>query len=112
MPRLWTFGDSNTAPYDINIGWSKEYFEWKKRPVKVYGELISKMLNYELINLGKGTSDNYTIFNEVCNAMEDINENDIILIGWSDYLRFRLVNDKDEWVSIILCGHSVGKMIL
>ena len=58
-------------------------------------------MGMELVNLGRGGSDNYSIFQSVCDSSNRINSNDVIIIGWSSCTRFRLVDKWDEWKPII-----------
>lgn len=104
--KLWTFGDSFTAFYDINQGWANQYANWKGYIPKVYGQIIAEKLGYELINLGRAQSDNYRILETICTNSIAIKENDLIIIGWSSPVRFRLVTEskydnQEMWQSIL-----------
>lgn len=101
MTTVWTFGDSFTERYSSTYKWSKDYIEWKGYSPKVYGNFVSETLNCNLQNMGKASSDNYTIFETFCNKYSSINDNDVIIIGWSSYLRFRIVNKWNAWETII-----------
>lgn len=101
MKTLWTFGDSFTESFNTNYNWSNKYIQWKGYIPKVYGEVISDELELELVNLGKNGSDNYSIFQLVCDSVHRINPNDIIIIGWSDTIRFRLVKNLEHWQPIL-----------
>ena len=101
MATVWTFGDSFTERYSSTSKWSKDYIEWKGYSPKVYGNFVSETLNCNLQNMGKASSDNYTIFETFCNKYSSINDNDVIIIGWSSYLRFRIVNKWNAWETII-----------
>lgn len=99
---LWLFGDSFTQSFINNTNeWATQYVEWKEYAPKVYGEIISDKMGMELVNLGRGGSDNYSIFQSICDSSNLINSNDVIIIGWSSCTRFRLVNKWDDWKSII-----------
>jgi hypothetical protein len=98
--KLWTFGDSFTDRF-ANTEWSVKYVEWKGYTPKVYGEIISDKLELDLRNLGKAGSDYYTIFQTICDVSNGIKPDDIIIIGWSSPLRYRLVNMYNNWGSII-----------
>ena len=100
--KLWTFGDSFTESFSDNKAtWVERYCEWKRYTPKVYGEIISDKMGFQLMNLGKGGSDNYSIFQKICNSVDTIKSDDVIIIGWSSVTRFRLVNMYDMWKPII-----------
>jgi hypothetical protein len=101
MATVWTFGDSLTERFNPKYEWSRDYIEWKGYVPKVYGNFVSEMLNYDLQNLGKGGSDNYTIFETFCKEYQNIADDDIVIIGWSYFERFRLVNIANKWNSVL-----------
>lgn len=101
MATVWTFGDSNTDGFRSTDLWAKEYVAWKGYQPKVYGEIIADRLKFELVNLGKGGSDNYSIFETFCESIKRIEKNDIIIFGWSSPLRYRLVSDENYWKPIL-----------
>jgi hypothetical protein len=98
--KIWTFGDSYTSAFK-DMEWADQYTKWKGYVPKVYGELISDWLNIELSNKGTGGFDNYSILQMVCNHVDKINSEDIIIIGWSNVIRFRLVNDLGSWCRVL-----------
>lgn len=99
MATLWTFGDSLTAGFTKEYAWSKSYIEWKGYQPKVYGDFISEKLNLNFVNLGKGGSDNYSIFENFCNVSDKFNDGDMVIFGWSSPIRFRLVNQNNKWAT-------------
>jgi hypothetical protein len=106
--KLWTFGDSFTESFNAektfgSTDWRLKYLRWLGRIPKVYGEIISEKLNYELINLGKSGSCNDSIFEQVCLNINKIGDDDIVIIGWSCPLRFRLSAEIGElnWVNML-----------
>lgn len=101
MATLWTFGDSLTEGFKSNDKWAKTYVKWKGYTPKTYGEIIAEYLQYEIINLGRGGSDNYSIFETFCNNVSKFESDDIIIIGWSDVIRFRLNNKIGSWISLL-----------
>lgn len=101
MNTLWTFGDSLTDGFRSNDTWAKTYVDWKGYIPLTYGEIISKKLNYNLINLGKGGSDNNTIFESFIKNIDNIKDGDIVIIGWSDIGRFRLATKLNTWISFV-----------
>jgi hypothetical protein len=99
---LWTFGDSFTESYSDNSAmWLDRYIDWKGYIPKVYGEVISEKLELELINMGRGGADNYSIFQRICDAANKIKPNDIVIIGWSNAVRFRVASDVGKWYAIV-----------
>jgi lysophospholipase L1-like esterase len=101
MATVWTFGDSLTERYNPKIDWAEKYIEFKGYHPKVYGNFISENLNYDLQNLGKCGCDNYTIFETFCKTYPLIKDGDIIIFGWTSCLRFRMVNEDNNWQSIL-----------
>lgn len=101
MGVVWTFGDSLTERYNPIFEWSRDYIEWKGYLPKVYGNFVSETLGYDLQNMGKAGSDNYTIFETFCNTYPLMGDDDIIIIGWSCYLRFRLADKWSKWGTVI-----------
>jgi hypothetical protein len=97
MSTLWTFGDSLTAPYSEEYDWSKEYIKWKGYTPNVYGKIVSEKLNLDLVNLGVGGNDNYSIFQSFCDVSDKIKNEDIVIFGWSSPIRFRLAMNENRW---------------
>lgn len=101
MSKLWTFGDSLTAGFKSTDKWAVDYCKWKGYIPKTYNEIICDKIEYELVNLGKGGSDNYTIFHKFISNLNHFQKNDIVIIGWADTSRFRLVDDWGGWRTFI-----------
>jgi len=102
MNKLWVFGDSFSATNKRNNieHWRRDYIKWKGYTPTVWPEFLNKILNYKLINLAISGTDNYTIFDTIIDNIDKINKDDIIIIGWSSTLRFRLV-DKTNFFNTI-----------
>lgn len=98
MSTLHTFGCSYTAFYENSK--RKEYIEYKKfnggKFPKIWPELLSEKLNFDLNNLGAEGSSNYEIFHSFCDNIENLKKDDIVIIGWSYKERFRIVNPKTK----------------
>lgn len=101
MATVWTFGDSLTERFNPELEWSNSYIKWKGYVPKVYGDFVSEMLNYDLQNLGKAGCDNYSIFETFCKAYPNIKDGDVVIIGWTSPVRFRLVDKNGEWNSLV-----------
>jgi hypothetical protein len=111
MKKLWIFGDSYSAPMREYGQYANQYFEWKGYEPKVYGDFLSELLDVELVNTAMGGADNYTILNTLCDSIDKIKDDDIIIIGWSSPTRFRLVTDSlspNGWKSILPNCPEVG----
>jgi hypothetical protein len=93
LKTLWTFGDSFTQPFDETpFGWMIDYVKWKGYVPKVYGQIISDELGLCYENKARAGISNYDIFESICKSVNLIKDDDVIIIGWSNLLRFRLVN--------------------
>lgn len=99
IKTLWTFGSSNTIPFTPN----NAYTIWKGYIPKIWPELIAEKLECELKNMAISACDNYTIFETICNVSNEIKENDIVIISWTNPIRFRLVSEIDNknWTYVL-----------
>ena len=97
--KLYILGDSFSAGFSFESNWTNPYVNWKGYTPKGFGEIISKKLNLELINLSENASDNYSILQKFCDNEKNIKKNDLVIIGWSSPLRFRLVSK--DWITIL-----------
>lgn len=114
MDNLWIFGDSFSAPFSNPEvgGFGIPYMQYKGYEPNIFADTLSERLNLNHINKAYGGCDNYTIFESICNNVNDIGDEDIIIVGWSSKNRFRLLDDsKDEWM-IILPGISTNQSLL
>jgi len=101
MNNLWTFGDSFSTSFNDNPFYlSGKYIEYKGYVPKIYSEIIAEKLKMNLRIYAEPGRDNYTIFESVCSVSNEISDNDVIIIQWSSFNRFRFVNEHDEWISI------------
>ena len=97
--KLYIFGDSFSAGFSFESNWTNNYVNWKGYTPQGFGEIISQKLNLELINLSENASDNYSILQKFCDNEKNIKKNDLVIIGWSSPLRFRLVSK--DWITIL-----------
>lgn len=100
MKRIYVFGDSFT---DANIiSNNKSYLQWKGYTPETFHQIISKKLDLEVINFSKSYGmDNYTIFQEICNNINQM-DGSIVIINWSEPVRFRMVDTSTQkWRTII-----------
>ncbi len=102
MNTLWVFGDSFSATYKTNNLeiWRGEYKKWKGYTPNVWGDFLSSEIKHKLINCALSGADNYTIFESIIDVIDSIKENDIVIVGWSSTLRFRLINKENHFTTI------------
>jgi hypothetical protein len=105
MQKIWAFGDSFTDKYILSN--NTAYTNWKGYNPKTFLELISTHYNSEIKNFARDYGmDNYTIFNCICDNVHLIDTNDIVIIGWSEPVRFRLVDSSTQkWRTILPDGY-------
>lgn len=96
---LWSFGDSYTEGY--GLPWARDYIKWKGYKPLNFSDLLAKDLNLFPKNLAKGGSDNYTIFESICENIDDIKKDDFVIIGWSNPVRFRLATNNNTWSTLL-----------
>ena len=106
MNKLWVFGDSFSEPFSkimdtTGFGYRSKYNKWKGYISKSYGDIISEKLNLLHFNKAGGGNDNYTIFDSIIHSLEKINKDDVIIIGWSNTIRFRVVNKSNTFNTIL-----------
>ena len=109
--KIWVFGDSFSTQFQNKTigGWVKRYIEWKGYIPKTFGDMLSEELGLEVIHKGRGGSDNDSIFEAVYCAAPNIQKGDIVIIGWSHVLRFRLVDKAGNFSPIIPNFTSLAK---
>ena len=102
MPRLWVFGDSFSATNDRPVleGWRLDYAKWKGYVPKVFSDFLSDKLGASARNMGVSGADNYTIIDTIIDSLNKINPEDIILIGWSSTIRFRVASKNNSFLTI------------
>lgn len=102
MSKLWIFGDSHSEPFSKveNMWWKRDYINWKGYTPKYYGDFIFDDLNLLVENNAIGGSDNHTIFESVIPFFKKIGSSDIIIIGWSNTMRFRIINKMGHFNTI------------
>jgi hypothetical protein len=97
---LFTFGCSYTANYNIMTNQKYKDFKGGMLP-DVWPKVLSKKLNIDLRNYGEPGIGNEQIFHNFCKHINEINENDTLIIGWTFLQRHRWVNlNKSQWVTV------------
>lgn len=115
MSTLWTFGCSYTGEYHpvVNAdGTPNNYTKFKEYRggtlPEVWPHRLAKMLNYECKNLGMGGACNSQIFWEFCKVCDKIEENDIVIIGWTQLARFMIPENIDPKIKKFSPVHPNG----
>ncbi len=96
MRKLWIFGDS----YSIQWDETHPYSVWKGYTPKNFADRVSERLEIECINHAHSGWSNYDIFESICENVDKISSDDIVIVGWSGLLRFRMAHPKfNQWIS-------------
>ena len=105
MGKLYIFGCSYSALNDmklLNDPSLKKYYEYRGGSFPItWSEILAKKLDLALVNTARWGSDNYTIFEDFCKVSDKITSEDIVIIGWSQTLRFRLYSQSVNKLSSI-----------
>jgi hypothetical protein len=103
MNTLWIFGDSFSAPFsnDHSTAWGNPYIDFKGYEPHVFGDIIAKDLNLKLENHARGGADNYYIFESICKCSDIISPTDLIIVGWTSPIRFRIITELGVWKTIL-----------
>ena len=102
MNKLWVFGDSFSSDFNIERA-HENHKEYMKiigvDTMKHWPSILADKLSMSLTNLAKGGNSNYQIFFDLCENINQIEENDIVLIGWALIGKFILA-EKNEFSNI------------
>lgn len=105
---LWTFGCSFTAEYyPIDEPHMKsnydDYKKWRGGNLpKVWPTLLGEMMDYDVQNCAWGGSANHAIFLKFISEHKKIEKGDLVIIGWTNVLRFLAFNERDGQMNNIL----------
>lgn len=103
MNKLWVFGDSFSASNKRknNIeSWRASYAQWKGYVTNTWPDFLSKSIKHKLINCAISGTDNYTIFDTIIDVIDKIDKDDVVIIGWSSILRFRIIDKYNSFSTI------------
>ena len=108
MKTLWTFGDSYTDDYYRDGVIFKNYIPYRDFKngtlPDVWPTILGRKLGYSVKNMGVGGSSNTNIFLRFINVCEQLNQDDIVIIGWSNNKRFIGANFvTNELINILPC---------
>jgi hypothetical protein len=104
MRKLWVFGCSVSDLYDSEAAkyyWSSEYLKWKGYAPKHYTQMLAEKYDCELINCAVSSTNNYQIFQDFCDRVNEITNEDYVIFQWTETTRTRFVDDNDNWESFI-----------
>jgi hypothetical protein len=93
--KIWVFGDSFSHFFKCT---RPDYYELKGGNVKNYGQILSDKLGFELKLYASGGFSNESIFFSIVDRIESIENNDIVIINWTDANRFRLLNNDNQFI--------------
>ena len=97
MNNLWIFGCSisdDTQPADRD-----DYVKWKGYLIKTWSEILSKKIGYNLKNYAKSGTSNLDILESFSKHCVDIQNDDIVILNWTELNRFRIADKK--WHNIL-----------
>jgi len=98
MSTLWTYGCSYTAPYSKIPSFYNEYYEFRGGNFPpTWPELLSKKLNFDLINMGEMGSGFDTSFERFCISAPRFKPDDIIIFQIPTIERFRVTAPNGRW---------------
>lgn len=119
MKKLWVFGDSYTAEY-YPVGESftvSNYDHYKAyrggHLPEVWPTILGRKLDCEVKNLAVGGSANTNIFLSFLDVCEQLEENDRVIIGWANNIRFVAAHFGDNILNNILpCDSDFPETLL
>jgi hypothetical protein len=111
MDKLWCFGDSFTAGYGCryefngnfsnqneNSYYLKIYKDYIDLDKKIWPELLSNLLDLELVNLGKNGLSNEWIADNIITNIKNISKNDIVILQTSTIGRWDFPFKKEKTI--------------
>ena len=101
---IWIFGDSYSTSFNnssVFNNWGKEYINLKGYVPKTFGDIISDELNVGVNHMAIGGIGNDSIFEMIYENAPLMSKDDIIIIGWSSIVRYRLSGKSNRWITII-----------
>jgi len=119
MKKLWVFGDSYTAEYypvgaDFMVSNYDHYKAYRGGQLPdVWPTILGRELGCEVKNFAVGGSANTNIFMNFLNVCDQFEENDRVIIGWANNVRFVAAHFKDNsLVNILPCDNDFVETLL
>ena len=110
MATLWTFGDSFTFGHGCRPdGPTNEYYyNYRSESDDVWPNLLGKILNVEVKNLGKCGASNDFIIDSIIDNFNIIEPDDVVIIGKSFYQRFDIPKLNNNSVFDTQCAEDLN----
>lgn len=99
--NLWVFGDSFSVPF-YKIEKECPYVHYKGYCPKIYSELLSEKLNFNLKDMSMGGCSNYSMFHTFIKCLDEIQPNDVLIFGWTQLMRFRIATKNNNFYDTII----------
>jgi hypothetical protein len=114
MNTIWAFGDSMTFGHGCNTDCESEtkinYLPFKRDGDDIWTNHLAKLLNYNVVNLGKNGASNDYIFDCIIDNYDSVQPNDVVIINMTLHGRIE-VPFKDGTYNI-LCGYERNKTFM
>jgi hypothetical protein len=114
MNKLWAFGDSMTFGHGCNVECTSEtkvdYLPFKKDGDDIWSNHLSKLLNYDVVNLGKNGASNDYIFDCIIDNYNCIQPNDVVVINMTLHGRIEVPFKSGTYS--ILSGYEKNKTFM
>jgi hypothetical protein len=99
--NLWVFGDSFSVPFK-KIENEHPYVPYKGYCPKIYSNIISEELNLNLMDMSMGGCSNQSILHTYIKTIDKIKSDDIVIIGWTQPIRFRIASKRNDFYDVII----------
>jgi hypothetical protein len=104
MGKLWTFGDSFTAGHgckhftnlNVNVYYYNKFKDYIDLDKKIWPEIVSNLLNLELVNIARNGLSNEWIADTVITNIKNISVNDIVILQTSTPSRYDFPFKKEK----------------
>lgn len=99
--NLWVFGDSFSVPFK-KIENEHPYVPYKGYCPKIYSNLISEELNLNLMDMSMGGCSNQSILHTYIKNIDNIKQDDIVIVSWTQPIRFRIASKRNDFYDVII----------
>lgn len=96
--NIWIFGDSYSCEWEDVVGKRHKQYVKDYKPTIHFSNIMKEELNCDnMFNGSKSGNCNYSILQSVCDCIDRIQKDDIVIIGWSEITRWRSVSFGKQW---------------